>query len=208
MAKGGAAKNPGERLTSKDAHAAARPGSLASLVDEHAGLTAEVVEAKLAWVESEASGPRLPRDVAVLEQQRPSVESPPFDARDNPRWPEYVAYYERRLGELKQGMAVEGPLRWAPYEKMWHGFARGLAFERAMLKLLYADAELPWAQRRFLGDFDKPRIEKYVGVRKPGPACASWMCSSSRRASSLGDHLVSRRSASRAGISHCWRKML
>ncbi|WP_395849296.1 hypothetical protein [Cystobacter fuscus] len=169
VARGGAAKSPGERLTSKDAHAAARPGSLASLVDEHAGLTSEVVGAKLAWAESESPGPRLPRDVAVLEKQRPSLESPPIEALGNPRWPEYVAYFERRLGELKQGMAVEGPLRWAPYEKMWHGFARGLAFERAMLKLLYADAELPRAQRRFLGDFDKPRIERYVGVRKPGP---------------------------------------
>ena len=37
-----------------------------------------------------------------------------------------------------------------------------------MVKVLRADAELPRAERRFLGDFDKPRVETYVGVRKPG----------------------------------------
>ncbi|MFY0576244.1 hypothetical protein ACN28S_19490 [Cystobacter fuscus] len=42
----------------------------------------------------------------------------------------------------------------------------GLAFERLMVKLLRADAKLPRAERRFLGDFDTPRVERYVGVRK------------------------------------------
>ena len=46
---------------------------------------------------------------------------------------------------------------------------RGLAFERAMVKSLEADARLPRSQRRFLGDFDRPRIETNVGVLKPGP---------------------------------------
>jgi hypothetical protein len=44
-----------------------------------------------------------------------------------------------------------------------------MAFERDMVRLLREDAALPRAQRRFLGDFDKPRIETQVGVRKPGP---------------------------------------
>ncbi|WNG21953.1 hypothetical protein F0U63_11640 [Cystobacter fuscus] len=144
-----------------------RPESLASLVDEGVGLTREVLEARLALVELEATGPRLPRDVAVLEQQRPSVEAPPPGAEGNPRWPEYVAYYERRLGELRQGTATKGPLRWEPYESMRGWFNRGLAFERLMVEVLQADAQLPRAQRRFLGDFDQPRIERYVGVMKP-----------------------------------------
>jgi hypothetical protein len=156
------------RPTLKGAGAAERPGGLASLVDEGAGLTREVVEARLALVELEATGPRLPRDVAVLEKQRPSVDAPPPGAEGNLRWGEYVAYYEKRLGELKQGTAVEGPLRWAPYALMRGGFARGLAFERLMVNLLREDAKLPRAQRHFLGDFDKPRIETYVGVKKPG----------------------------------------
>jgi hypothetical protein len=151
----------------KRAHAAERLGSVALLVDEQVGLTREVVEAKLALVESESTGPRLPRDVAVLEKQRPSLDAPPPGAEANPRWREYVAYYEKRLGEIKQGRAVEGPLRWEPYEMMRGGVARGLAFERSMVQLLRADAALPKAQRRFLMDFDRPRIETYVGVKKP-----------------------------------------
>jgi hypothetical protein len=142
--------------------------AVASLVDEGAGLTREVVEARLALVELEATGERLPRDVAVLEKQRPSVDAPPPGAEGNPRWPEYVAYYEKRLGELNQGKASKAPLRWAPYEQLWGWFSRGLAFERLMVNLLREDAKLPRAQRRFLGDFDTPRVETYVGVRKPG----------------------------------------
>ncbi len=144
------------------------PGGMATLVDEGAGLTREVVEARLALVELETAGPRLPRDVAVLEKQRPSVEAPPPGAEGNPRWGEYVAYREKRLGELKRGMEVEGPLRWEAYERMWGWFARGLAFERLMVEVLRADARLPRGERRFLGNFDRPRIETYVGVWKPG----------------------------------------
>ncbi len=143
------------------------PRGLASLVDEGAGLTREVVEAKLALAEVESTGPRLTGDVAVLERQRPALDAPPPGARDTPRWGEYVAYYEARLGELRQGKAAKAPLRWDAYERMWGGFSRGLAFERAMVALLEADALLPRPQRRFLGDFHTPRIERYVGVSKP-----------------------------------------
>ncbi|WP_375771678.1 hypothetical protein NR798_12515 [Archangium gephyra] len=147
--------------------AAGRAGSLASLVDDGAGLAREVVEARLALVELEAPGPRLPRDVAVLEKQRPSPRAPPPGAGGNPRWGEYVAYYEERLREIKQGKAAEAPLHWAPYERMRGWFARGLAFEHLMVSLLEADAKLPRAQRRFLGAFVQPRILRSVGVMKP-----------------------------------------
>ncbi|OJT18519.1 hypothetical protein BO221_41430 [Archangium sp. Cb G35] len=166
-ARPGATGSPAVKTGAGTSQMQTGPGSLASLVDDGAGLTREVVEAKLALVEREASGPRLPRDVAVLEKQRPSVDAPPPGAKDNPRWSEYVAYYEERLGELEKGMAVEGPLRWAPYELLRGWFARGLAFERLMVEALRADAKLPRAQRHFLGAFNNPRIEKYVGVRKP-----------------------------------------
>jgi hypothetical protein len=175
--RSGAGTGPGERAPVADdaarppvkgAGAARSPGGLASLVDEGAGLTREVVEARLALVELEATGPRLPKNMAVLEKQRPSVDAPPLGAEGNPRWGEYVAYYETRLGELKQGTAVEGPLRWAPYELLRGWFARGLAFERVMVELLEADAKLPRAQRRLLGAFHKPGIHRYVGVKKPG----------------------------------------
>jgi hypothetical protein len=105
--------------------------------------------------------------VAALEKQRPSLEAPPPGAQGHALWSEYVAYYENRVAELKQGMAVKPPLVWAGYERMRGGFARGLAFERVMVELLRADAKLPPAERRFLGGFHRPRIETYVGVKKP-----------------------------------------
>ncbi|WP_395843900.1 hypothetical protein [Cystobacter fuscus] len=160
----GEASRPGLKTVSAAEHS----GSLASLVDHEAGLTQQVVEAKLAAAELESTSPRLPNNVAVLEKQRPTLDAPPPGAQDNPRWREYVAYYENRMGEIKDGKTVKGPLRWVSYETMWGGFTRGLVFERFMVKLLRADARLPRTQRRFLGDFDKPRIESYVGVRKPG----------------------------------------
>jgi hypothetical protein len=128
-----------------------------------------VVEAKLAAAELEATGPRLPADVGVLEKHRPSLDAPPPEARGNPRWREYVDYYNRRFIEVEKGTAAEGPLKWEPYERMRAWFARGMAFERDMVKLLREDAGKPRSQRTFLGDFDRPRIEIHVGVRKPGP---------------------------------------
>jgi hypothetical protein len=145
------------------------PATLASLVDEGVGHTREVVEAKLAAVELEAMGPRLPKDAKVLKQHQPSLKAVPPEARGNPRWREYVDYYERRLNEVEKGTAAEGPLKWEPYERMRAWFARGMVFERDMVKLLREDAAKPRAERRFLGDFDRPRIETQVGVRKPGP---------------------------------------
>jgi hypothetical protein len=155
------------RLAPRRANAVEGPG-MAWLVDAGVGLTREVVEAKLALAELESTGPRLPGTVAVLEKQRPSVDAPPPGAEGNPRWPEYVAYYERRLGEFQQGKEARAPLRWGAYERMWGGFSRGLAFERLMVTLLREDAKLPRAQRRFLQDFDEPLVETYVGVWKPG----------------------------------------
>ncbi|ATB30801.1 hypothetical protein [Melittangium boletus] len=162
-----AGTNDTARLSFKRAGAVERTGGMASLVDEGAGLTREVVETKLALVELEATGQRLPKDMAVLEKHRPSMDDPPSGAQGHPRWSEYVAYYEKRLGELQRGTATKAPLRWAAYEQMWGGFTRGLAFERFMVEVLEADARLPRAERRFLGAFHTPRIHRYVGVKKP-----------------------------------------
>jgi hypothetical protein len=152
----------------KQALAAERQGTLASLLDEGVGHTREVVEAKLAAVELEATGPRLPKDAKVLRQHRPALDAPPPEARGNPRWREYVDYYEKRLDEVEEGTAAEGPLKWEGYERLRGWFARGMAFERNMVKLLKADAQKPRAERTFLRDFDRPRVETQVGVSKPG----------------------------------------
>ena len=129
----------------------------------------EVAEARLGLAELEAPGPRWPTNVALLQQQRPTVASPPTGvATGSPRWVEYVAYRERRLSELKQGQSTTGPLRWESYEALRGWFARGLAFERFMVAELRTDAALPRAQRRWLRDFEQPRIETHVGVAKEG----------------------------------------
>ena len=173
--RSGARKDSGQVATVADEAARAtheavateRLGGLAALVDEATGLTREVVETRLALAELEAPGSRLPRNVAVLEKQRPSSDAPPPGAEGNPRWGEYVAYYEKRLGEIRQGKASQGPLHWASYEQLRGWFTRGLAFERLMVALLEADAALPRAQRRFLGAFIQPRVLRSVGVQKP-----------------------------------------
>jgi len=165
-----AAADDAARPSATKTGAAERPGTLASLVDEGVGHTREVVKAKLTAAELEATGPRLPKDVSVLEKHSPSLDAPPPpEAQGNPRWREYVDYYEERLREVKEGTADKGPLKWEGYERLRGWFARGMAFEADMVKLLKADAQKPRAERRFLGDFDKPRIETSVGVKKPGP---------------------------------------
>lgn len=143
-------------------------GPLAALVDEQVGLTSQVVKARLAEAETESTGSRLSMNMADLEKHRPSLEAPPHGEKTPTRWDEYVVYYEDRLTEIKEGTATKGPLTWEGYERMRAGFSRGVNFERAMVKLLREDAQRPRAQRRWLGDFDMPRIEAYVGVKKPG----------------------------------------
>ncbi len=141
---------------------------VASLVDEAVGYSAEVVEAKLQQAELEAPGPRLPADVALLNKLHSTLSSPPPGVPEGyALWEDYRTYRQRRLAELEQGKSTEGPLRWEAYERMRGAFARGLAFERAMVELLRADASLPVAQRQWLKGFSKPRIEVHVGVSKP-----------------------------------------
>jgi len=142
-------------------------GGVAAGVREAAGFEREAVAAKWLQAELEAPGSRLSRDVRLLEQQRPSLDAPPPGVPEGSGlWSEYVSYREKRLGELKRGESVDGPLRWEAYEPMRGQFARGLDFERTMVARLRADAALPRAQRRWLKDFDQPRIETHVGVAK------------------------------------------
>nr|WP_248546237.1 hypothetical protein [Myxococcus fulvus] len=128
---------------------------------------AESAKAKLFLAELESQGPRLPKDVKLLKQMAPRLESPPPGVEKGaPLWREYVAYRKRRLKEIQDGEAVKGPLKWDSYEGMRAYHARGMAFERTMVAILEADAALPRAQRRWLGDFEQPRIETHVGVSK------------------------------------------
>jgi len=149
------------------------PGGVASLADE-AGIPREVLEARFLEVEVDVPGPRLSGDVAVLEKQVAALEkTPPAGASGHPLWSEYLDYGKGRVADLQRGTKVkhgrplEPPLKWEGYQQMRGLWIRGLAFERTMAKLLREDAALPRAQRRFLQDFNEPRVEAYVGVHKP-----------------------------------------
>jgi len=150
------------------------PGGVASLVDDAAGLNREVLDARFLEVEPDVPGPRLSGDVAVLETQLAALEkTPPVGASGHSRWSDYLQYGKERLADLQQGRKakrgrqIEPPLKWEGYQKMRELVLRGLLFERDMAKLLRADAVLPQSQRLFLEDFTEPRVETYVGVRKP-----------------------------------------
>ncbi|WP_205525811.1 hypothetical protein [Pyxidicoccus trucidator] len=143
-----------------------RGGGGAAEVRE-AGPPPEVLREKLLQAELEATGARLPRDVEVLKQLAPTLDTPPRGVPEGTvLWREYVTYREKRLGELLEGRPVEGPLKWEGYQEMRGWFARGLEFERTMVSRLKEDAALPRAQREWLGDFEAPRIETHVGVAK------------------------------------------
>ena len=142
-----------------------RSGDAAALSKDFAGVPPEVLEARLAQVEWEATGPRLSRDVSFLKEHPPERDAP-RSAEGHPLWTEYASYREARLAELELGIPAKGPLRWEGYLELRGQFIRGLVFERAMVAQLRADAALPRAQRRWLKDFDQPRIETHVGMTK------------------------------------------
>ncbi|RKG90459.1 hypothetical protein D7W82_03985 [Corallococcus sp. CA049B] len=144
-----------------------RGGTRPSVLPEMAGLPAEVAEAKFKQLEAEFPGERLSMNVAELEKHSEALrKAVPAEVTAEPLWAHYVAYLETRAAELKQGIAEKGPLKWAGYQLVRDRYARGLAFEREMVAILEADAALPRAKRRWLKDFDRPRIVTHVGVAK------------------------------------------
>ncbi|MCK8498957.1 hypothetical protein [Myxococcus fulvus] len=144
-----------------------RSGGSSSLPPEAAGIPVEVAEAKLRQAEAEAGGARLPMNAGLLEKHREALQKAvPPGAEMHALWPDYLAYLERRTAEIGQRQATKGPLGWADYQVMRDRYARGLAFERTMVALLMEDAARPRAQRRWLRDFEQPRIETHVGVMK------------------------------------------
>nr|WP_306440935.1 hypothetical protein [Myxococcus llanfairpwllgwyngyllgogerychwyrndrobwllllantysiliogogogochensis] len=146
---------------------AGKSGGKPSPPPESAGIPAEVAEAKFRQVEAEAGGARLSTDVAALKKHREALlRTAPPGADVHPLWLDYLSYLEKRAAEIEQGIASRGPLPWSCYQLVRERYARGLAFERDMVVILEADAALPRAQRRWLGDFEKPRIETHVGVAK------------------------------------------
>ncbi|NNB84274.1 hypothetical protein [Corallococcus exiguus] len=144
-----------------------RGGTRPSVPPEAAGLPAEVAEAKFKQLEAEFPGERLLMHVAELTKHRQALlKAAPSEVKADPFWSDYVSYLESRAAEIKLGTAEKGPLKWAGYQLLRDRYARGLAFERKMVGILEADAALPQPKRRWLRDFDQPRIETHVGVAK------------------------------------------
>ncbi|RYD85560.1 MAG: hypothetical protein EOP84_02135, partial [Verrucomicrobiaceae bacterium] len=153
--------------TSTRSGAGKRSSGRPSVPPEVAGIPAEVVEAKFKQLEAEFPGERLSMNVAELTEHRQALsKAAPPEVKADPFWSDYVSYLESRAAEIKKGTAEKGPLKWAGYQGMRGDFARGLAFERRMVSLLKKDAALPRSKRRWLKDFDRPRIETHVGVAK------------------------------------------
>ncbi|TQF09873.1 hypothetical protein FJV41_42390 [Myxococcus llanfairpwllgwyngyllgogerychwyrndrobwllllantysiliogogogochensis] len=144
-----------------------RGGTRPSVPPEAAGIPVEVAEAKFKQLEAEFPGERLPMDVAELTKHREALRrAAPVEVTAEPLWTDYVAYLETRAAEIQKGIAEKGPLKWAGYRLVRDRYARGLAFEREMVAILEADAALPRAKRKWLKDFDQPRIVTHVGVAK------------------------------------------
>jgi hypothetical protein len=75
----------------------AQPGVAGRLAAEGA----VALEARLAQAEALEVGARHPANLQELARHRPSLSQPIEGvARDNPLWPKYVAYWERRYEEL------------------------------------------------------------------------------------------------------------
>ena len=137
----------------------------ASLVDEAAGNTAAVVEAKFLVEEASSSGERLPWDVEAVRRAMPLVERPPpGTSPDNVRWREYVAYYQKRHTEMTAARtaaernAIKPPHRWSSYNELRDTFARGVHYQQVRVAALRVAAKL-------MG-FSKPHIQANAGVLK------------------------------------------
>jgi hypothetical protein len=142
-------------------------GTRPAMPPEAAGLPAEVAEAKFKQLEAEFPGERLSMDVEELTKHREALRrAAPAEVTAEPLWADYVAYLETRAAEITKGIAEKGPLKWAGYQLLRDRYARGLAFERKMVAILEADAALPRAKRKWLKDFEQPRIVTHVGVAK------------------------------------------
>jgi len=166
-----------ERPTGSGAAAAAATGEalggLAALVDEGAGQTRAVLEVKLAEVEASAPGPRLSWDLKAVETAKPLLGEPPAGVPPSAAlWREYVAYYERRLGEMrgteKTGTQadVKPPLWWWSYESFRDAFRAAIEYQRARTVALLADAAKPRGDRSRFREFEKPFVQPNAGVKK------------------------------------------
>jgi hypothetical protein len=150
----------------------ALPGAAGRLAAEEA----VAVEARLVQAEALEARPRYPSDPKVLVRYRPSRTRPHEDVSpDNPLWPKYVAYWERRYEELADQRTLpagqpelKGPLKWKPYEALMDRFGHARSFQDSATRALQREALAAQEERVWLRGMKKPRVDENVGLAHEG----------------------------------------
>jgi hypothetical protein len=151
-----------------EAKAVLTPEALAAEAEAQ-GLRAQVWEA-----ERLESGTRYFAPLEELQRIRPQVGRPPFrTAADDPRWVEYVRYWDRRLVELeaaeRAGLSQEArpkpPIIWAEYETIHTRFANARAYEVLVAERMWVEVRLAMAERQLLKGMSNPYMTEKPGVR-------------------------------------------
>ena len=143
----------------------ALPGAAGRLAAEEA----VAVEARLVQAEALEVGARYTNNVKELAQYRPSRTYPLEGvSSDNPLWPRYVAYWERRYGELAEHPQLPGPLKWKPYEALTDRFGRARSFQGSATHALRREALAAQEERVWLRGMKKPRVDENVGLAHEG----------------------------------------
>ncbi len=143
----------------------ALPGTAGRLAAEEA----VAVEARLVQAEALEAGARYTNNVKELAQYRPS-RTHPFEgvSPDNPLWPKYVAYWERRYAELAEHPELPGPLKWKGYEALMDRFGRARSFQEGATRALQREALAAEEERVWLRGMKKPRVDENVGLAPEG----------------------------------------
>ena len=127
--------------------------------------------AELEWSEPE----RLAGTRAELERLRPQLaHRPPGVPPDEQFWPDYVRYFDGRLGKVAEhengqlATRPKNPVGWERYRGFREITLRGIKHENKIADVLAHDLALPPAQRVFTRGMEQPRIDRRVGIRKEG----------------------------------------
>ncbi|WP_224363250.1 hypothetical protein [Hyalangium versicolor] len=144
---------------------------------------AEALAAHLAEAEAQEIGARCPARIEVLARYRPSRGQPPTGIEaNNPRWRDYVAYWERRYEELTGQRslatgrtALKPPLTWDSYEALLGRFQSALQFQRNVSRALRHEAQQAPNQRVWLRGLERPIIAENVGLAHEGRAIPTYV---------------------------------
>jgi hypothetical protein len=143
----------------------ALPGATGRMAAEEA----VAVEARLVHAEALEAGARYTNNVKELAQYRPSRTRPPEGVSpDNPLWPKYVAYWERRCEELAGNPELPGPLKWKPYEVLTDTFGRARRFQGSATQAMRREVLAAPEERVWLRGMKNPRVDENMCLAREG----------------------------------------